>query len=68
VVNVFGSEPIRVGNLHFCGEHTTVEWQGWMEGAAVSGIDAAKEVATDLGLDAHSPRTSKRPGEQIVND
>jgi monoamine oxidase len=64
---IAGAEPIRVGNLHFCGEHTTTEWQGWMEGAAVSGIDAAKEIATDLGLDSPSNRTSQHPGALSAN-
>ena len=62
-----GAEPLRVGNLHFCGEHTTVEWQGWMEGAAVSGTDAAKEIATDLGLDNAAPRRSCHPGTVSAN-
>ena len=57
-----GAEPLRVGNLHFCGEHTTVEWQGWMEGAARSGLDAAKEIASDLGLEVPSARTRQHPG------
>lgn len=64
---IAGAEPLRVGNLHFCGEHTTVEWQGWMEGAAVSGVDAAKEIATDLGLDSPSNRTSRHPGALTAN-
>lgn len=34
------------GNLHFAGEHTSsfYEWQGFMEGAALSGVRAAGEV------------------------
>jgi len=62
-----GAEPIRVGNLHFCGEHTTVEWQGWMEGAARSGLDAAKEVAADLGLEVPPIRTSQHPGTVVAS-
>ena len=31
-------------NLHFCGEHTSVEYQGFMEGAVESGERAGKEV------------------------
>ncbi|MBA3698350.1 MAG: FAD-dependent oxidoreductase [Planctomycetes bacterium] len=62
-----GAEPLRVGNLHFCGEHTTVEWQGWMEGAARSGKDAAKEIAADLGLETPGKRSRQRPNSLCAN-
>jgi monoamine oxidase len=39
-----GSEGLPVGNLRFAGEHTDLDNQGYMEGAAVSGERAAKEV------------------------
>ncbi|MBA3502143.1 MAG: FAD-dependent oxidoreductase [Deltaproteobacteria bacterium] len=40
------NEGTAVGNLHFAGEHTNsfYEWQGFMEGALLSGIDAAAGV------------------------
>ncbi len=40
------NEAKPVGNLFFAGEHTSsfYEWQGFMEGAALSGIRAAGEV------------------------
>jgi monoamine oxidase len=43
------NEAKAVGNLLFAGEHTSsfYEWQGFMEGAALSGLRAAGEV---LGL------------------
>jgi monoamine oxidase len=43
---IAGNEAKAVGNLHFAGEHTNsfYEWQGFMEGALLSGIDAAAEV------------------------
>jgi monoamine oxidase len=41
---------VREGNIHFCGEHTSYEWQGWMEGAAQSGALVAAEVLEDAGL------------------
>jgi monoamine oxidase len=43
---IAGNEGKPVGNLHFAGEHTNsfYEWQGFMEGALLSGIDAAAEV------------------------
>lgn len=64
---IAGAEPIRVGNLHFCGEHTTVEFQGWMEGAARSGADAAAEVASDLHLCPPPDRCSRHPGCTSAN-
>jgi monoamine oxidase len=49
---LFGGREIeRVGNLHFCGEHTSVSAQGFMEGGAITGAMAALEVAEDLGLE-----------------
>jgi monoamine oxidase len=43
-----GSEGLRQGNVHFAGEHTSVDFQGWMEGGAITGTRAASEVLTDL--------------------
>jgi monoamine oxidase len=45
-----GNEGKRVGNLHFAGEHANsfYEWQGFMEGAALSGIQAAAEILADV--------------------
>lgn len=58
-----GSEIERVGNLHFCGEHTSMDAQGYMEGAAITGAMAADEVAADLKV-----RTEERlgPGARIM--
>jgi len=40
------NESKPVGNLLFAGEHTSsfYEWQGLMEGAALSGVRAAQEA------------------------
>jgi len=40
------NEGKAVGNLHFAGEHANsfYEWQGFMEGALLSGIAAASEI------------------------
>jgi monoamine oxidase len=43
-------EGEREGNVHFCGEHTSPDFQGWMEGAAETGAFVAAEVLGDLGL------------------
>ena len=43
---IAGHEGVSAGPLHFAGEHANsfYVWQGFMEGAALSGIDAAKAV------------------------
>ena len=43
-------EAVPVGNVVFAGEHTSsfYEWQGFMEGAALSGLRAAGEIAALL--------------------
>ena len=41
---------MREGNLHFAGEHTSLDFQGWMEGAAETGAFVAAEVLNDLGI------------------
>jgi monoamine oxidase len=47
---IAGIEGTPVDNLYFAGEHTDsfYEWQGYMEGAANSGIRAAGEVMSDF--------------------
>lgn len=47
---IAGNEGKPIGNLHFAGEHTSsfYEWQGYMEGAAVTGIRAANEILQDI--------------------
>jgi monoamine oxidase len=43
-----GAEGESVGNLHFAGEHTSVDFQGYMNGGAQSGADAAKTVLSSV--------------------
>ncbi len=43
-----GAEGLQEGNIHFAGEHTSVEYQGYMEGAIRSGKRAAREILYDL--------------------
>lgn len=47
---VAGLEGLPVGNLHFAGEHANsfYAWQGFMEGACLSGLQAAAEILADL--------------------
>ena len=48
--SIAGNEGTPVGNLYFAGEHANsfYEWQGFMEGAALSGIQAATEILQDI--------------------
>ena len=41
-------EGAREGNIHFCGEHCSLDFQGWLEGAVESGQRAANEVVRSL--------------------
>jgi len=43
---IAGNEGKPIGNLYFAGEHANsfYDWQGFMEGAALSGIDAARAI------------------------
>jgi monoamine oxidase len=45
-----GYEQVRQGPVHFAGEHCSVIWQGYMEGAASEGARAAQEILHDYGL------------------
>lgn len=47
---IAGHEAMRQGRVHFAGEHTSVEYQGFMEGGAESGLRAAAEILADYGL------------------
>jgi monoamine oxidase len=39
-----GYEGMRQGNIHLAGEHTSVDFQGFMNGGAESGARAALEI------------------------
>jgi monoamine oxidase len=43
-----GVEGEQEGNAHFCGEHTSIDAQGYLEGAVETGERAADEVVSDL--------------------
>ena len=43
-----GIEGAPEGNVHFCGEHTSVQFQGYMEGALRSGELAATQIRARL--------------------
>jgi monoamine oxidase len=44
-----GIEGRREGNVHFCGEHTSIDFQGYLNGAVETGERAAAEIVSDLG-------------------
>jgi monoamine oxidase len=43
-----GAEKERSGNCHFAGEHTSQDFQGYLNGAVETGERAASEVLADL--------------------
>lgn len=45
-----GYEGMRQGNVHFAGEHCSIDYQGYMEGGATEGQRAGAEVLGDFGL------------------
>ena len=42
-----GMEAERQGNCHFAGEHTSIDFQGYLNGAVESGERAANEILAD---------------------
>jgi monoamine oxidase len=43
-----GIEGRQEGNAHFCGEHTSIDFQGYLNGAVETGERAGAEVVADL--------------------
>jgi monoamine oxidase len=43
-----GAERERSGNCHFAGEHTSIDFQGYLNGGVESGERAASEILADL--------------------
>jgi monoamine oxidase len=46
-----GEEGKRVRAMHFCGEHCSEDFQGFMEGAAETGAKVAAAVLKELGME-----------------
>ena len=42
-----GVEGLQEGNAHFCGEHTSIDSQGYLNGAVETGERAAREILSD---------------------
>jgi monoamine oxidase len=55
-----GYEKARQGNVFFTGEHTSQDFQGFMEGGASEGIRAGNEVLNALGLHSAARPKSRR--------
>ncbi|QHW29881.1 FAD-dependent oxidoreductase [Paenibacillus rhizovicinus] len=53
-------EGIR-GSCHFAGEHTSIEFQGYMNGAVESGERAAQEIIGDLKNDSRLDLKNEHP-------
>ena len=47
-----GAEGRAEGPIHFAGEHTALDEQGYMEGGAATGLRAAHEVLRAVGKPA----------------
>jgi monoamine oxidase len=43
-----GWEVVPVGNIHFAGEHTSLAFQGYMNGAALTGKNAAQLIVANI--------------------
>ena len=45
---IAGYERVRQANVFFAGEHTSLDFQGFMEGGASEGVRAGKEIVASL--------------------
>jgi monoamine oxidase len=63
---ISGIEGAPEGTLKFCGEHTSIDWQGYMEGAAETGARAAIEVAESLGVGIGQALLAAGPEARIL--
>lgn len=52
---IAGAEGLPVGNLFFAGEHCSYDFQGYMNGAAQSGLDTARAVMAKLSGSSSVP-------------
>ncbi len=62
---IAGAEIERFDNVHFCGEHTSLDFQGYMEGGALTGAMAADEIAADMGL-TPAAATLSAPARRVM--
>ena len=57
---IAGAEGVPVGNLFFAGEHCSYDFQGFMNGGAQTGADAAKAVMAAVSVPKAARRFSRR--------
>jgi monoamine oxidase len=57
---MYGVEGERADNLFFAGDHTSLDNQGYMEGACETGERAAVEILQDLGLSSPAQKLAQR--------
>ena len=55
--SISGAEFERVYDLHFAGEHTSLDAQGFMEGGALSGAMVAQAILEAFGISTQADRT-----------
>ncbi|MCG3136491.1 MAG: L-amino acid dehydrogenase [Phycisphaerae bacterium] len=47
---IAGAESLTVGNIYFAGEHCSYDYQGYMNGAADTGLNVARTILDQAGL------------------
>ena len=57
---IAGAEGVPVGNLFFAGEHCSYDFQGYMNGGAQTGADAARGVMAEVSGSAKAARMYSR--------
>lgn len=63
---IAGSEGLPVGNLFFAGEHCSYDFQGYMNGGAQTGADAAKAVMAAVSVPKAARLFSRRQLVRLV--
>lgn len=62
---IAGAEMEAVGGLYFAGEHTSLKFQGFMNGASESGERAAEEILASVGMRRHCSQLTPRSREKV---
>lgn len=62
-----GKEILPVGNLFFAGEHCSLAFQGYMNGGAITGKKAARDILKALNHQANADLQSEIQDEMRIN-